>query len=565
MEQLEENKIEKSNCKYISETAKKEIIELYESGNYNRHKNYNIFFEKYNLGSVKIYEVIYKHITKLKTELLESCNYVINNKIFIEYSNKFLFRKDKKLIANDETYWKKHHKHIYNYIIEVTKFLDIKPKITGYYTITLSERIYCAMNNITEIQLCNTCKKIQVSYINYRVGYKKYCLNSKCYTEISGSNQNKNNNKYIQNYIVNFDNILTLQETIDTLNNQYIQILNNTKLYIINTGKYNTIKRHPEVLNSIIFYTKDLFGIKEDNIIRRIYHIVSGLDYFPKCLQCGKELKFDSVSYGYGIPNKINKTVSLFCCSKCKYVKHKRIVKKSNRIYKRKDNTKYCVICNTMYNRYTSAKTCSSKCAAILRNKHTDRVALGKKIIDAHNRGSYIESNKNKSITMKNKIKNGEFTPCVTNSWTKWDFEINNRKYRSSWDATFQLLNPKLKYEYHRIPYLDTELNKERIYITDFSDIKLKIIYEIKPKSLKDVQLNIDKFKGSRQWCKDNNYTFKIINEDYFQNKNLYFISKKYPLIYNNIKKVFNCKQTNYYGIKKWMYIFVNYVRNKLK
>jgi hypothetical protein len=123
------------------------------------------------------------------------------------------------------------------------------------------------------------------------------------------------------------------------------------------------------------------------------------------------------------------------------------------------------------------------------------------------------------SHSMKEKIKNGEFTPPITNSWTRRKaYAINKsikKNFRSSWEAVFWLSNPNLLFEKTRIPYIFE--GKQRIYITDFTDEEKKVIYEIKPDSLRDTEQNIAKFKALSDWCEKNNYTCEIIGNSWFR------------------------------------------------
>lgn len=127
---------------------------------------------------------------------------------------------------------------------------------------------------------------------------------------------------------------------------------------------------------------------------------------------------------------------------------------------------------------------------------------------------------KETSIRLKRMISDGTFTPCVTNSWAKSRciIKVNNKiiKCRSSWDAYFQLKNSYLEYEKIRIPY--TYKNKISNYIIDFVDYENKILYEIKPDSFRETDKNLAKFKAAITWCKNNNYEFKIIGNDWFNN-----------------------------------------------
>jgi hypothetical protein len=111
---------------------------------------------------------------------------------------------------------------------------------------------------------------------------------------------------------------------------------------------------------------------------------------------------------------------------------------------------------------------------------------------------------------MREKIKNGEFTPNITNSWTHWDAKIKIdgkiKKFRSSWEACFYICNSNLKYEMLRIPYGD------KIYIADFYDEKNRILYELKPRASYNTQ--IKKITEIIEYCKENGIIFKWINEN---------------------------------------------------
>jgi hypothetical protein len=122
---------------------------------------------------------------------------------------------------------------------------------------------------------------------------------------------------------------------------------------------------------------------------------------------------------------------------------------------------------------------------------------------------------KKQSQTMKLKIKNGEFTPCITNSWCHSRIEIHNIPFRSCWEAAFYILNQNLEYEKIRIPYIDKK-GDERIYITDFVNYFEKILYEIKPKSVKNTNKNILKENAAIKWCIDNEYQYICISDEYF-------------------------------------------------
>jgi hypothetical protein len=119
------------------------------------------------------------------------------------------------------------------------------------------------------------------------------------------------------------------------------------------------------------------------------------------------------------------------------------------------------------------------------------------------------------STILKNKIKNGDFTPQITNSWCHSRIEIHKIPFRSCWEAAFYILNPNLQYEKIRIPYID-EKGNEKIYITDFVNYIDKKIYEIKPKSVKNTLKNILKEKAAIEWCNNNGYEYICISDEFF-------------------------------------------------
>ncbi len=125
-----------------------------------------------------------------------------------------------------------------------------------------------------------------------------------------------------------------------------------------------------------------------------------------------------------------------------------------------------------------------------------------------------IETAIKQSIIMKDKIRRGEYTPQITNSWTKWDAIIvlddgSIKKFRSSWEACFWYCNQHLLYEKIRIPYELDGVNHN--YIVDFYDDKNKILYELKPKSFWLSQNS--KMQAAINYCLLNSITLIWVNE----------------------------------------------------
>lgn len=117
--------------------------------------------------------------------------------------------------------------------------------------------------------------------------------------------------------------------------------------------------------------------------------------------------------------------------------------------------------------------------------------------------------------TLKLKIQKGEYTPVNNRSRAKRiTSNTNNVSYRSKWEEKFHNTHPHLLFEYTRIPYSFN--GKNHIYITDFTDVNERVIYEIKPKSFLLSDITRAKEYAAIEWCALNSYTYKIITEDDF-------------------------------------------------
>ena len=111
-------------------------------------------------------------------------------------------------------------------------------------------------------------------------------------------------------------------------------------------------------------------------------------------------------------------------------------------------------------------------------------------------------------------------------------------KYRSSWEAVFHLLNPKLNYEKIRIPYYLEGLRK--LYIVDFEDSDNKILYEIKPNSEINSKKNKIKEIAAKEWAVNNGYAYKIISDEWFL-ENVHKVDfEKNPQLIKPMKQFFN-------------------------
>jgi len=177
-------------------------------------------------------------------------------------------------------------------------------------------------------------------------------------------------------------------------------------------------------------------------------------------------------------------------------------------------------------NRYIYKEFCSDMCLYEWRSKKQ----IEDNSVHKMTKEKKKEWKQKLSIKMKDLIKNGDFTPCVTNSWchSKIDTMIKCKivKHRSSWESFFHIVNPSFLYEKLRIEYL-YEGNKHN-YIVDFVDNENKILYEVKPDSEKTKLKNRIKRDYAEKWCNDNGYIYKIISNTWYKDN---FKKYKYLII----------------------------------
>lgn len=215
-----------------------------------------------------------------------------------------------------------------------------------------------------------------------------------------------------------------------------------------------------------------------------------------------------------------------------------------------KDELHLCKICNNKITKFTKQKNglwnyntfCSKDCMYKDPDRYSDEII--KKQTDARNvtmkkllsDENWANEYKNKlsikskefysnsenriylSNMMKEKIKNGEFTPSVRNSLTHKNIEYKNFKFRSRYEILFFMYhyefldNKNIEYETLRIQY---EYNNNfHNYIVDFIDHKNKNVYEIKPNDLKLKDKNLVKELALINWASNNNYTYYSITEN---------------------------------------------------
>ncbi len=331
---------------------------------------------------------------------------------------------------------------------------------------------------------------------------------------------------------------INLLYTIDE--NNFIQ-----KLLYINDNNINFKGYHNTIINQKLL--KKLRQLVTNNLKIELKHftrlLASGKIF---CSDCGDLLEADL--------NCNCKKIKCSCCDyKANLIKgiknHYTTKHKTNYVYK---PTVYCCYCGEKLavNEYGHAGQCFNKdCDSFKFRIETFRTNIAKtvnnytiikrivrhvrhsraaKLREVMMRNTYIGDKTKKelagikagaklSVIMKEKIKNGEFVPCVTNSWCRSRILYKGNAFRSSFEVLFKLLDTedKLLYEKTVIPY--DYYGVARNYIVDFTDFDNKILYEIKPKSEINNDLNKIKENAAIKWCKNNGFVYKIITEDYLK------------------------------------------------
>jgi hypothetical protein len=309
-------------------------------------------------------------------------------------------------------------------------------------------------------------------------------------------------------------------------------------------------KRNIENVYNAILCNTSFLNDYAPSLRERIFYIENGYTDIKRCGYCEiNKLKFN------GKTNPFSKTcLSPECVSKHRTaVAFKKWSSNPRRIqyidskcigcgciYKKpkQSNKQYCnQHCWTQTGEYTHTESTKIK----IRN--TNKLVHNSIEFKERHKDTYRLARVKQSDTMKRKIANGEFTPCVTNSWTRWKATLRTddgiKKFRSSWEVAFYSMNSHLKYEITRIPY--TYQNSNHTYIVDFTDIDNKILYEIKPKSLHTVDRNIIKYDAALNWCTRHGYTYIIIDDDWFIHNKDNFDTTKYPELTSVIQHI--CKK----------------------
>lgn len=204
-----------------------------------------------------------------------------------------------------------------------------------------------------------------------------------------------------------------------------------------------------------------------------------------------------------------------------------------------------CIICGKYIKFYEGIKTKRKTCSRLCYNKRMSEKMLGD--LNPSIKYGYPDTAKKKqSETIKRLILEGKFTPCITNSWADSKVTYKNLTFRSTWELYFyyynlEILKVDLLYEYTRIRYFNTTEKTYRNYIVDFTDVKHKILYEIKPSSSLNDEIVKAKETEALKWCKNNNYRYIFITEKWFKQYCCKSITDTIELSDPDKKKVYRC------------------------
>lgn len=291
---------------------------------------------------------------------------------------------------------------------------------------------------------------------------------------------------------------------IKFLNYEIIKNFNLDKSYLNNLAfelmqKY----KYSKVVN--IFYKNlDILGVKirklQQNILKSAYlSKIINPSFKPENFKLTKDGKFFIKEYYY--TNRDIKHIYGDEYEKYIYDFHP-------------EKTAICKVCNKKYIHTNYTGSC------------TKSLNTCNKYCHFKNAQAYVTNDRNLKVSnsIKNRIKEGTYTPNAFNSFTRKNIilkKLNDDsiiKFRSSWEIIFYVLNYNidLKYEELRVEYFFK--NKRHIYIVDFINETTKTVYEIKPIINMEIPVNIEKLNTLKKWVLENNYKLELVNENMFDN-----------------------------------------------
>lgn len=391
------------------------------------------------------------------------------NKLHKEYTKKKYYQNNNLL-------------HVYHNIINENKKRGFDSNVD------LKQCIYNILNDVYERPKCVVCNEKEVYFACFKDGYRLTC-SQKCRNVHLNILSVKNKKIKMSKFNELTSAILKFENTKQKHSNEFL------KKYINkNIGRYY-MEDDYSIIESMIARTFYL-NIHDSSIKERIYNIRTDIYDVLYCPICN-ERKRKFITHKYQIT-----------CGNSKCIKAYRSIINSN-IKQTKESRQLAINSRKNNGKPWHTKEALKKISISNKKFWSENKEYKQEIV---NKVDY----KSISKKIKDKIRKGEYTPIITNSWTnnkKIYLEDFNTYYRSTWEAVFQLLNVDCVYETQRIKYKDT-YNIDKVYIADFIDKTNKILYEIKPQSL--LVHNKRKIEAATKWCENNKFSFKIITEKYF-------------------------------------------------
>lgn len=384
------------------------------------------------------------------------------------------FNRIESFLCKNDWYRKTKNEEVLVNLFEETKFLDSVS--------SLKERIFCIRNDIFELPKCTICRK-NARFSNSR--YTQLCGDILCKKKLVSLQKS------------GFKHSEETKNKMSQSQNRYYQTHERKSNYEIWIEKYGEEKANYLKENAIQKIREN--HLKYPEKWETVYSDKNRIQKISKANSGSLEERF-----GREKAEKMKKRLLSMSINRKQTTKEK-----EKRILSRKNNNENWHSEETKKKiSLTNKKTHSSK--EFQERMKPVRAEIGKKL----------------SKIMKQKIKDGLFTPCITNSWTHWSSYVNlsdgKRKFRSNWECLFFLYNLQkniiLEYETIRIQYQDKETSK--IYLVDFCNKQTRKLFEIKPKSVIDSSVLL-KFNAANEWCKQNNFQFHIISDEWFNSEHL--------------------------------------------
>lgn len=415
-------------------------------------------------------------------------------------------------------------------------------KIGGYnylkkYKINSLEDFYLKSKNLKEPPKCLFCEK-KAKFKNFKEGYLKTCSYKNHKNErIKLGLENKENKNEKFTYYVSQN----LEKYKNIVFPYFEEFFNSTiteksfKSRITNKSILEYEENCPyceSIIKSNIFNKKECRNNLCEKYRNSIFEDILSFQEFREMRNYLKDKSLEDIKKIINTYRSLdNKNRKLFLQNNLMFYENKILTRKQqnhdfsflkNNIIEN-DMKNICKSCGKEYVKYDK----------IIKNNKIEIKQIGAEF-SCGNKECYYKSIKfydrdpsileKQSINLKEKIKNGEWTPRVTNSWFNRKnsdiYKVDNISFRSSWELYFYIYNKNrnipLEYEKVIIPYFDTKRNKNRNYLVDFMDKKNNILYEIKPNSEKQKEQIKNKEFALKNYCKENNLKFEYISEDWF-------------------------------------------------